>query len=197
LALIDNSDVSSLYAESDVQTQSALAALREPDLESYADEASNDHVPSPSGLHVGKYIRDYIRDTPLQIIGVTSIRTRALVGLLNDRSANAALIDVGPEGAEMLPGASHFANGGFAFDDAKVDSEYQNRFDLMLHARLGSLDTPVILYAEGPQSWLSVNASMRASRLGYRHVYWYRGGVASWRAAKLPLVTKVPVAAIY
>jgi len=39
----------------------------------------------------------------------------------------------------------------------------------------------------GAECWESYNAALRALRLGYREVYWYRGGVASWQAAGLPL----------
>ena len=43
------------------------------------------------------------------------------------------------------------------------------------------------------QSWLSVNAAMRARQLGYSQVIWYQGGTA-WTHAGLPTVGRVPVA---
>ena len=47
---------------------------------------------------------------------------------------------------------------------------------------------PVVFFCTGPDCWLSWNASVRASRLGYGAVHWYRGGIAAWSAARLPLV---------
>ncbi|MFM8898333.1 MAG: rhodanese-like domain-containing protein [Burkholderiales bacterium] len=38
---------------------------------------------------------------------------------------------------------------------------------------------------------MSVNAVLRAKRLGYTQVGWYRGGMHSWMAAKLPVATPV------
>jgi rhodanese-related sulfurtransferase len=49
-------------------------------------------------------------------------------------------------------------------------------------------DAPVVFFCTGWDCWLSRNAALRAVELGYRSVYWYRGGFASWRAAGLPVV---------
>ena len=45
-------------------------------------------------------------------------------------------------------------------------------------------------------SWLSVNAALRARRAGYARVGWYRGGLAAWQAAGLPVVRKSAVAVL-
>jgi PQQ-dependent catabolism-associated CXXCW motif protein len=46
---------------------------------------------------------------------------------------------------------------------------------------------PLVFFCVNSQCWLSYNASLRAAALGYTNVYWYRGGIESWRAAGLPL----------
>jgi PQQ-dependent catabolism-associated CXXCW motif protein len=46
---------------------------------------------------------------------------------------------------------------------------------------------PLVFFCAGAECWESYNAALRAVRLGYHDVYWYRGGVASWQAAGLPL----------
>jgi PQQ-dependent catabolism-associated CXXCW motif protein len=46
---------------------------------------------------------------------------------------------------------------------------------------------PLVFFCAGVQCWESYNAALRALRMGYREVYWYRGGVDAWRAAGLPL----------
>ena len=34
--------------------------------------------------------------------------------------------------------------------------------------------------------YLSYNAALRLDALGYENLYWYRGGIAAWKAANLP-----------
>jgi rhodanese-related sulfurtransferase len=51
--------------------------------------------------------------------------------------------------------------------------------------------TMLVLFCESPQCWLSYNASLRAASHGYTNVQWYRGGLAAWRAAKMPTVKAV------
>ena len=33
---------------------------------------------------------------------------------------------------------------------------------------------------------MSYNAALRFDALGYENLYWYRGGIAAWKAANLP-----------
>jgi rhodanese-related sulfurtransferase len=40
----------------------------------------------------------------------------------------------------------------------------------------------VAFFCAGPRCWLSYNAALRAVRLGYRRVLWYRGGIEAWGA---------------
>ena len=49
-----------------------------------------------------------------------------------------------------------------------------------------NLDAPIGFFCYGAQCWESYNAALRAMRLGYREVLWYRGGLAAWKAAGLP-----------
>ncbi len=48
--------------------------------------------------------------------------------------------------------------------------------------------TLIVTYCQGVQCWGSYNAALRAVRLGYTNVHWYRGGMDAWRGAGLPLV---------
>ncbi len=52
----------------------------------------------------------------------------------------------------------------------------------------------VVVYCSGWECWLSWNASKRLAALGYKNVYWYRGGMQAWKAARLPTVI-TPIAA--
>jgi PQQ-dependent catabolism-associated CXXCW motif protein len=61
-------------------------------------------------------------------------------------------------------------------------------------------DMPLVFFCLGARCWESYNAALRAIKLGYTRVYWYRGGLASWRAAHQTLISvaydRVPAVAI-
>jgi PQQ-dependent catabolism-associated CXXCW motif protein len=87
---------------------------------------------------------------------------------------------LGIAGAHWLDGAGR----GYAFDDP-----IQER----LGRRLGQLtggnkDVPIVVFCQYAHCWLSYNAALRIVQLGYRNVFWYRGGREAWKAAGLPLV---------
>ncbi|HKU96002.1 MAG TPA: rhodanese-like domain-containing protein [Vineibacter sp.] len=46
---------------------------------------------------------------------------------------------------------------------------------------------PIVFFCQGVRCWESYNAVLRAYEAGYRNVYWYRGGIAAWTAAGLPM----------
>jgi ABC-type phosphate/phosphonate transport system substrate-binding protein/rhodanese-related sulfurtransferase len=45
----------------------------------------------------------------------------------------------------------------------------------------------LIFACNGGECWKSYKASLWAQNLGYRHVYWYRGGFPEWKAKNLPM----------
>ena len=49
-----------------------------------------------------------------------------------------------------------------------------------------NLARPIVVYCVDANCWLSYNAALRLHALGYENVYWYRGGIAAWKAANLP-----------
>jgi PQQ-dependent catabolism-associated CXXCW motif protein len=62
------------------------------------------------------------------------------------------------------------------------------------------LDMPLVFFCLGARCWESYNAALRAINLGYSRVYWYRGGLHSWRAAHQTFISvaydRVPAVAI-
>ena len=48
------------------------------------------------------------------------------------------------------------------------------------------LARPMVVYCLDANCWLSYNAALRLHALGYENLYWYRGGIAAWKAASLP-----------
>lgn len=121
--------------------------------------------------------------TPTSIPGGRVIATRQLVQLLQG-GQQVVLLDV-LGGPQQIPGAVHVvpaAQGG-GFND-----EVQQGFGQYL-AQVTGGDTSRLLvtYCGGVQCWSSYNAALRAMKLGYRNVAWYRGGIEAWQQAGLPL----------
>jgi len=50
-------------------------------------------------------------------------------------------------------------------------------------------NTPLVFYCFDSMCWLSYNACLKATELGYSNIYWYRGGTAAWKSAGLPFVS--------
>jgi PQQ-dependent catabolism-associated CXXCW motif protein len=48
-------------------------------------------------------------------------------------------------------------------------------------------NVPLVFFCAGAQCWESYNAALRAHALGYTDIRWYRGGLASWAEARLPM----------
>ena len=81
-------------------------------------------------------------------------------------------------GSIWLPAAGQ----GGAFDDdiqTQLASTLANITD-------DALARAIVVYCIDAHCWLSYNAALRFDALGYENLYWYRGGIAAWKAAKLP-----------
>ena len=114
----------------------------------------------PSGSNAGGSLDERQREMPVHVIDV-----------LGD--------------ARSLPRAVPAA---WAAQAGSFDDETQQQLAQMLRQLTrGSNDTPLVFYCAGPECWMSYNAAVRAIRLGYRNVVWYRGGLEAWQRAGLPL----------
>ena len=51
----------------------------------------------------------------------------------------------------------------------------------------GQRDRPMVFYWASIQCWMSYNAALRAIRMGYQKVGWYRGGIEAWKDAGMPV----------
>jgi len=142
------------------------------------DEAQDFGVPPSTELR----LEAHAEPTPLEIPGAQVIATAELRKLMQARHGKRPLLfDVMGEdrhlslyGSIWLPGAGR----GSSFDD-----EIQARLARMLEvATGGERAQPLVFFCAGPRCWLSYNAALRAVRLGYSNVRWYRGGVEAWGA---------------
>jgi len=155
-----------------------------------AHERQDHGVPPTAQLHRGPMHGG----TPTSIPGGQVITTRGLVELVRTASAQGGggagqaprvlFFDVlgGPERLPQALAAVPAHQAG-SFDDA-----VQREFGTFLQqVTQGRQDIALVFYCASTQCWMSYNAALRASRLGYRQVLWYRGGIEAWKAAGLPL----------
>lgn len=121
--------------------------------------------------------------TPLTIPGGTVIGTQQLSQLLADPQRKALLFQVfGSQ--QTLPNA---IAAGPASQGGSYDDDTQRGFGEFLQRSVaGDPSRPLVFYCAGNHCWMSYNAALRAIKLGYRNVIWYRGGLDAWTHAGLP-----------
>ena len=122
---------------------------------------------------------NYSAPTPSSIPGARVVDTAELRRLMQAPAARQPLLfDVRGERQESLPGAIWLpgAGRGASFEDG-----VQARLSSVLRETTrGDLARTLVFFCAGPRCWLSYNAALRAARLGYRDVRWYREGVEIW-----------------
>jgi PQQ-dependent catabolism-associated CXXCW motif protein len=144
------------------------------------DEDQDFSVPPSAELR----LRDHATPTPREIPGARTVRTSELRRALQagTHEERPLLFDVlGGEGHATLPGAIWIpgAGRGTSFDDAL--QEHLGKF--LEFVTRGDRGRALVFYCTGPRCWLSYNTALRAARLGYTNVQWYRGGIEAWGAS--------------
>lgn len=122
--------------------------------------------------------------TPNQLPGGRLVTTSELAQLLRDPASGVLVFDV-LGGPQRLPNAIPVvpaAQGG-SFED-QVQREFGNYLQQVTQGRK---DLPMVFYCQSVQCWMSYNAALRATRMGYTRVLWYRGGIEAWQQAGGPL----------
>jgi PQQ-dependent catabolism-associated CXXCW motif protein len=158
----------------------APAPASAPALTNLADELTDWGIPPQDTLQSRIGMR-----TPTTMPG-GAVVTTAEVAQAQRSDAPPLLVDaLGDPHPATIPGAVRFPEVGLggSFDD-DVQSLVAHTLEEWTE---GDLDTPLVFFCQGAQCWESYNASLRAIHLGYRNVAWYRGGLAAWAAASLPL----------
>jgi len=143
-------------------------------------------VPPTAVLHSGAMHGP----TPTSIPGGRLVTTREIYEMVRrtrgDRSSAPRSFDI-LGGQERLPGALAAVPAGQA---GSFDDPTQREFGQFLQdVTQGRKDLPMIFYCASYECWLSYNASLRAIKLGYTNVLWYRGGLEAWKHARLPMDT--------
>jgi rhodanese-related sulfurtransferase len=121
--------------------------------------------------------------TPVRLQGaqlVSADEVRALIAkggvvVVDTRSAREF-------GAEHIPDAVHAPYGEKSLKERDYDV---SKDDLGAIAKLDH-GKPTIFLCNGAECWKSYKASREAVRMGFKTVYWFRGGMPEWRERSLP-----------
>ena len=144
-------------------------------------EAEDWGVPAADELRQGAYHAPTPTTHPTAAVINTQDLHAMLIGPNPPVTINAVF---GKNQVTSIPGSIWLtaAGQGGTFDD---DIQTQ------LASPLGNLTDndfarPIVVYCVDANCWLSYNAALRLDALGYENLYWYRGGIAAWKAASLP-----------
>jgi PQQ-dependent catabolism-associated CXXCW motif protein len=144
-----------------------------------ADELTDFHIQPQATLqtNVGS-------ETPLSIPGGHVITTNEM---RQTQGAQILLVDVWNSGQPhpTLPGALWLPGAGNA--GSFNDDTQQKLWQALSQATNSKQDYPMVFFCIGSRCWESYNAALRAVNMGFKMVLWYRGGLAAWQAAGLPL----------
>jgi tetratricopeptide (TPR) repeat protein len=142
-----------------------------------ADELVDFGVPAQSTLQW-----DLGTQTPNKIPRGTAVSTTGLEKIVDSHPQPIFIDALKSAHFLTIPNALRIAFAG-------QPGDFSDRLQRRLRVRLdnltdGNLDATLVFFCVGAECWESYNASLRAINAGYTHVYWYRGGLSSWRAAK-------------
>ena len=123
--------------------------------------------------------------TPLDIPVGKRLTTADLRTLLAGKSRT-LLVDVLAQPHPQTLKSAHFVPiGGMA--GTTTDDNQQVFAKALEKLTEGDKTRDLVFFCAGVICWESYNAALRAGAAGYRDIYWYRGGLASWTAAGLPM----------
>lgn len=88
-----------------------------------------------------------------------------------------------------IPGSVWLANTGYGQLSPEMDGYFRTSLDRLTFA---DKTHALAFYCEAG-CWMSWNAAKRAIAYGYRHVYWFSGGMQDWNAAGYPVLPNLPL----
>lgn len=127
-------------------------------------------------------LTDLSAPTPRAVPGAKTVSTAQLRERLRATEDRPLLFDVlGGEQHDSLPGAIWLPGAGRG--SGLADGVQAQLARVLQAATRGDAGRAMVFFCQGTSCWLSYNAALRAVALGYREVYWYRGGIEAWLAA--------------
>lgn len=151
----------------------------------HGDETRDWGVPPTAQLRTS----NYHAPTPLRVPGGRTVTTAELKAMI-ETGPRPYLIDVLGGGVHRTIAGAFWMSGAGAGD---MTPDEERRFaDAMAGFAGGDRNRPIVFFCVDAECWLSYNAALRAIALGYTNVMWYRGGIAAWRVAELPMQQSEP-----
>ncbi|SCK30895.1 rhodanese-like domain-containing protein [Vogesella sp. LIG4] len=195
LHLLDERPAQEDYLAFSRLSHAALQALQLPDRRDYHFEGLFYDVAPPSEVRLAD--KGYEDKTPATLPGITTLKTYDLVKVIRQRQP--LLLDAkgwnAPD-ATTLPGACTIDWLGTLWNrqqEAAIVAELR-RVMISLEP---DKSRPIVVFCASAECWLSINALLRLQAIGYQRLYWYRGGLEAWKAARLPLVPAVMHATVF
>lgn len=188
-AAVNDFDVHGAGAAAQATHAPALATLTPPVEKYYANEEYGGGFTTASAMRTDKLIDI----TPIEVDGVHVYATQELVMAMKSAQPP-VVIDVGLS-EDVLPGSLALPYGGSAYSEATKDAALEQRIQGLLKLLAPDTQKPLVLTGLSRDDWRAVNAALRARKLGYAQVGWYRGGLLSWKTANLP-TSKIIVNAV-
>lgn len=189
LHLLDEHAAQDDYLAFSRLSHTALQGLQLPAKRDYHFEGLLYDVPPPSEVRLAN--KGYEDKTPATLPGITTLKTYDLVKMIQQRQP--LLLDAkgwnSPD-ATTLPGAYTIDWLGTLWNrqqEAGIDAKLRRVMALLAPDQ----SRPIVVFCVSAECWLSINGLLRLQAIGYQQLYWYRGGLAAWKAANLPVVTAV------
>lgn len=90
--------------------------------------------------------------------------------------------------AGRIPGALHIHYREHSARTVHYDPHQDDvpRFLHRLQRQVPARQTGIVFYCNGEHCWKSYKAARAAMSDGYRHLFWFRGGIAEWERLNLP-----------
>ncbi len=172
-------------------------------LASVSSGAAIDHCPRDDAMPEGYRLKNYRRPTPRCVPGAITVNTSEVVAMLADPSPP-LLIDVWalllrsepgfghewlPTQVHMsLPGAVWLPNVGYGVLKEPIDQWFPDQLNELTKENEAR---SIVLFCVA-DCWMSWNAAIRATELGYKRVYWYKDGTSGWQESGRTLVPTLP-----
>ena len=169
----------------DVKTRLMKASLKR---STYDIEGKDWNVAEVTEIRTEKFHAPTPRFHPL----AGTLTTRELHALIIGPEPTVLIDVLGGKRHRSVPGALWLKGAGWGGDgEEDIDRRLEAKLDEVTD---GDKTRSIVFFCLSAECWLSYNAALRAVRLGYENVHWYRGGVNAWKKAKLPMVkvTKTP-----
>lgn len=165
--------------------QEALQRLEIPAQTQFADEATGGEFVRFNGIRA-KYLFEM---TPNTLAGIKNYTTSEIAMGLKTPSQSPVLIDVDVMD-KTIPTAVSLLSAGMAYEGSE-DVALEARYKALIQLLVPDMERPIVFFARSKETWTAANAALRALKIGYKNVGWYRGGMKAWDAAGLPVATPI------